>query len=60
MENIVLHLMLVRGMRGTLLAYVGQPHIKAAHFLPGYGAYLNLDKEMIVRAPIVAQRQTSR
>ena len=56
MENIVLLLKIMRGMRGTLLAYVVQHHIKVAHISPGYGAYLNLDKEMIARAPIVDAR----
>ena len=31
-------------------------HVKVAHILPGYDAYLNLDKEMIIRAPIVDSR----
>ena len=53
MENIVLHLKLVRGMKGTPLAYVVWHHIKVAHVSHGYGAYLNLDKEMIIRAHIV-------
>ena len=52
MENIVLHLKLVRGVRGTLLAYFVWCHIKVAHISSGYDAYLNLDKEMIT-APIV-------
>ena len=37
-ENIVLHLKLIRGILGTLLAYVVQRHIKVAHKSPGYGA----------------------
>ena len=53
MENIVLHLKLVRGMRGALLVYVVQCHVKVAYILPGYGAYLNLDKKLIARAPIL-------
>ena len=53
MEDIVLYLKLVRGMRGTSLAYVIQCHIKVAHISPGYGAYMNLDEEIIIRAPIV-------
>ena len=52
MENIVLHLKLVRGMRVTPLAYVVWHHVKVAHISTGYGAYLNRDKEMIPRAPI--------
>ena len=53
MENIVLHLKHVRGVRVVLLAYVVQHHIMVAHISPGYGAYLNLGKEMIVIAPFV-------
>ena len=49
MENTVLHLKL-------MLNYAVQCHIKVAHILPGYGAYLNLDKEMITRAPNVDSR----
>ena len=56
MENIVLHLKLVRGMRGTPLAYAVWCHIKVTHILPGYHAYLNLEGEMITRAPIVNSR----
>ena len=48
-----MYLKLIRGMKGTLLAYVVWHHIKVAHIPPGSGAYLNLDKEMITRAPIV-------
>ena len=55
-ENIVLHLKLIRGMRGVPLAYVVQHHIKVAHILPGYSAYLNLNKEVVARAPIVDSR----
>ena len=47
----VLHLKLVNGMRGILLAYVVWNHIKVAHILPGYDAYLNLDNEVIAKAP---------
>ena len=53
MGNIVLHLKLVRGMKGTLLANLVWCHVKVAHISPGYNAYLNLDEEMIARAPIV-------
>ena len=34
------------------MAYVVWCHVKVAHILPGNDAYLNLDKEMIARAPI--------
>ena len=44
MEMIVLHLKLVEGMRGTLLTYEVQRHIKVAHIFPGYGTYLNLTR----------------
>ena len=61
MENIVLHLKLLRGMRGVLLTYVVQHHTKVAYILSGYGTYLNLDKEMMVtRAPIVDKKFNSR
>ena len=53
MEDIVLHLKLVRGLRGTLLAFVIQCHVKVAHISAGYCAYLNLNDEMIARAPII-------
>ena len=53
MENIVLHLKLMRGMRGALLAYVVQRDVNIAHTPPGYGKYLTLDKEMIARGPII-------
>ena len=56
MENIVLHLKLVRVIRGDPLAYMVQHHVKVAHILPGYGAYLNLDEEIITRASIVDSR----
>ena len=52
-ENIVLNLKLVRCIRGALPAYVVRCHVKVAHISPGYGAYLNLEKEMIARAPII-------
>ena len=55
-ENIVLHLKLIRGMRGTPLAHVVQHFIKVANILHGYGAYLNLEEEMIARAPIFQLR----
>ena len=53
MENIVLHLKLMREVRGISLASVVSQHVKMAHVLPGYHAYLNLDKEVIARVPIV-------
>ena len=53
MENIVLHLMLIRGVREAPLVYVVWCHIKVVHISPEYKAHLNLDKEMIARAHIV-------
>ena len=53
MENIVLHLKLVRGVRGVSLAYVVWHHVKVAHIPPGHDAFLNLDEKMITRAIIV-------
>ena len=53
MENIVLYLMLIRRVRWPSLAYAIQCHVKVAHISPGYGTYLNVDKEMIARAPII-------
>ena len=55
-----MYLKLMRGMRGTLLAYVVWCHIKVAHISPGSGVYLNLDEEMIARAPLLMQVETSR
>ena len=46
----------MKGMRGTPLAYVIQCHVKVAQVFPGYGAYLNLDEEMITRALIIGGR----
>ena len=51
-----MHVKLVRGMRGTLLANVVQRHIKVAHISPGSGTYLDLDEEMITRASIIGAR----
>ena len=53
MENIVMYLKLVRGMRRTPLTYVVRHHVKVAHITPGSYAYLNLDEEMIARTSIV-------
>ena len=50
MERIVLHLKLVLGVP---LAYVVQCHIKFPHVMPRYDFFLNLDEDMIARAPIV-------
>ena len=53
MENIVLHLKLVRGVERAPLAYVVRNHVKVTHISPGYSSYLNLKGEIIARAPIV-------
>ena len=47
MEVIVLHLKIVRGLRGVQSAYVVRQHLKE------YDGYLKLDDEMIAIAPIV-------
>ena len=49
----MLHRKLIRGVRGTPLAYVVWCHVKVAHISSGHSAYMNLDEEMITRAPIV-------
>ena len=58
MKNIVLHLELMKGMRSTPLAYVVWHHVKVAHISPGFGTYLNLDKEMTTRAPIIGSKSS--
>ena len=50
MEKIVLHLKLVREVRGVPLAYVVWHHTNVTHIPPGHYAYLNLDEEMISKA----------
>ena len=60
MENIVMYLKLVRGMRGTLLSYLVLHHIKVALIPFESGSYLKLDKEMIARANIVNARSNLR
>ena len=35
------------------LAYVVWCHVKVAHILPGYGAYLHVNEEMVTRALII-------
>ena len=47
MENIVLHLSMVRGIKGVQFAYEVLHHIKMAQILAGHDTYLNLDEEMI-------------
>ena len=49
----LLHLKLIRGVRGFPLAYVVWNHTNVAS---RYGAYLYLEKEMIDRASIVDKR----
>ena len=60
MRNIVMHLKLMRGMRGALLANVVRHHNKMVHIPPGSAAYLNLDEEMIARPPIIRTRSNLR
>ena len=38
MEEIMLHIKLVRGVRSVPLVYVVRKHIKVVHFSPGYSA----------------------
>ena len=52
MENTVLHLNLMRGMRDPC-GLCGLASHQGSSYQPGYGAYLNLDEEMITRAPII-------
>ena len=59
-ENIVLHLKVFRGVRGVLLAYVVWHHIKVPHFLIESDKYLNFDKEIITRAPIVNEMSNTK
>ena len=49
----MLFIKLIRGMWCVSLAYVVRQHVKVAHISSRSGIYLNLDKEMIARAPIV-------
>ena len=53
MENIVLHLQLIRGVREALLAYVVWCLIRVPCISPGHDAHLTLNKKMGTRAPIV-------
>ena len=52
MDNIVLHLKLMRLMSVFLLAYVVRCHIKVTSIPPGHDAYINLDENMFNAAPI--------
>ena len=52
MEYIALHLKLMRGaVMGTLLVFVVWNYDEVANTLFWYSVYLNLEKEMIARAP---------
>ena len=42
------------------MVYVVQRYVKVAHIPPGSGANLNLDKEIITRAPIIDTRSNLR
>ena len=55
-EAIVLHLRLIRRVRGVPLVYVVRHHAMVVCISSGYDAYLNLDEEIIVRAPILDAR----
>ena len=59
MDNIVLHLKFVRGMMVVSLVFVIRQHVKVAHILPEFDAYLNLDEKMTASAPTLTQNQTS-
>ena len=48
-----MHLKLMRRFRVTPLTNEVQYHVKVAHISPWYGAYLNLDEDIIARALIV-------
>ena len=52
----MLHLKLVRRVKGDPLAYVVQCHIKMACVPPGHYAYMNLDEEMVIKANIVDKK----
>ena len=58
-DNIELPLKLVRGKKGTLLAYMVWCHVKVAHTPLGSSAYLNFDQEMTPGLPSLMQGQTS-
>ena len=60
LESIVLKFKLGRGVRGGQLACVVQSHIKVPHVLPGYGAFLNIDYEMVGRTFIVNETSSIR
>ena len=51
-----MHLQFKRGVRWVPLTHVVWHHIKVAHIPSGHDAYLNLDKEMIARVPIVNEQ----
>ena len=53
MEAIVLHLRLIKGVRGDPLTYVVRQNVKVVHISPGYSTYLKLDEKMMTRTPIV-------
>ena len=56
MENIVLYLKLMKGVREVPSAYMVHCHVKVALVPSGYNAYLNLDQEMIATAFIVDKK----
>ena len=52
MEVIFLYLKLIKEMKIVPPAYVIRKHVRVVHILPGYDVHLNLDENMIARAPI--------
>ena len=56
MENILLYLKLVRGVRRVLLANVVPVHVKVSHFLNESDKYLNFDMEMNVRSHMLSKK----
>ena len=60
MKAIMLHLRLIREVRCVPLACVVRHHVKVAHTLHEYVAYLNFNKEMLARVPWLMQCKTYR
>ena len=58
-ESIVVHIQLKEECWGNPFDYVVRHHIKVVHISPRYSACLNLDEEVIARAPIVNKNLTS-
>ena len=58
MENVVLYLKIMRGVRGVLLAWVVRQHVKVTHISSWYSVNQNLGEKMIARAPITDTQLT--